>query len=485
MNTSVRRALFIVQLETQFRELLRVAKLLRDTGRYVVRFCFDEPQPATLERMRRVASQENFNYFLFDERPPVPASTSKPEEQAVANSYLRAGPSSVIKSLIPYWLLVSLRYLRYATGYYPRQLARAENLIVEERPDVVVIAEDGMGGNRAIIKQAHAHDIPVVIIPYEYSTITQPVEAIKEVPRYREIYGMKNPLNKLVARCFPAWRQEYGGEKFLREPGVSILLQKWFDIDPPLPWAVHGGRADRLAVESGVMFIHYRKQGIASEKLVVTGALTNDVLAETLHQRDERKAELLAALELPERERLILCALPPDHLSMRPNCDFKSYEELLDFWVDALLRLENVNVVFQLHPRITEEQAHYIKSKGAKITQQDIAILIPLCDLLITSVSSIIRIAIACRIPVINYDVYRFGYSDYDEAGGVITMKEQEEFLTLLRKVMTQDSFYNELLERQTACANDWGQMDGQVAPRLLELFDSLIIEPRQKGIET
>ena len=48
----MKQALLVAQLETQFRELVRVAHLLRDSGRYQVLFCFYDLTPMNFERMR-------------------------------------------------------------------------------------------------------------------------------------------------------------------------------------------------------------------------------------------------------------------------------------------------------------------------------------------------------------------------------------------------------------------------------------------------
>jgi hypothetical protein len=332
-----------------------------------------------------------------------------------------------------------------------------------------------MGANRAIIKQAKTRKIPILIVPYEYSTITQPAEAIIGTYNYRNIYGMNNILNRIVAKVFPNWAYEYRGETLLRDQGSAILLQELLGLAPVLPWAVHGGKADKIAVECEVMLQHYLNQGIAENKLVLTGALYDDDLAKAANECEICREDLYRSLDLPPRRRMILCAVPPDLVALRPCSDFKSYKDLLDFWMETLLSLKDINIIFQLHPRVTPEHAEYIESKGLKVAKQDIATLIPLCDILVTSVSSIIRMAIASKKPVLNYDVYKFRYSDYENAGGVLTLESKEEFLQDLNKLVNERVFYSEISSLQIACADKWGMHDGHSGNRMVALFDKLV----------
>lgn len=474
-------AIFVVKLETQFRELLRVAKLLRNLGRYHVLFYFDDPNPASLKRMKRICSIENMAFIpsahsLVSSRDGLPdgiAQGSDEAGQALTASPFKcfikilkdALPENVSRKFIFFWYLF----------VYINQIRDARKLINSIRPDIIVVAEDGLGANRAIIKQSKIRKIPILVVPYEYSTITQPAEAIINTYNYRNIYGTANILNQIVARIFPKWAYKYKGETLLRDQGSSIVWQELLGLAPLLPWAVHGGNADKIAVECEVMLSHYLNQGIAEDKLVLTGALYDDDLSKVENECEKCRHDLYQSLDLPAGRRMILCAVPPDHVAIRPYCDFKSYKDLLDFWVETLLALNDINIIFQLHPRVTPEQAEYIESKGGKIVRQDITTLIPLCDILVTSVSSIIRMAIACKKPVLNYDVYKFGYSDYESACGVITIESKEEFLKYLNRLVEDRVFYSEVSSLQGACAYQWGMHDGHSGHRIIDLFDKLI----------
>lgn len=461
-------AIFVVKSETQFRELLRVARLLRSSGHYDVLIYFDDPLTGSLEKMTGICRKEGVAFL-----PSVPESGGAQQAMPAAKFKIRdilksisnALPGSVCRRFIIFWYLFE----------YLSQIRGARRLINSMRADIIVMAEDGMGANRALIKQATIRNIPVLIVPYEYSTITQPAESIINTYNYRNIYGMGNILNQIVARIFPRWVYRYKGEALLRDQGSAIVWQELFGLAPLLPWAVHGGNADKIAVECQVMLDHYLNQGIAENKLVLTGALYDDDLNAVMNECERCRQNLYRSLNLPAGRRMLLCAVPPDLVALRPCSDFKSYKDLLDFWVESLLSLNDINVVFQMHPRVTQEQAEYIESKGGKVVRQDITTLIPLCDVLVTSVSSIIRMAIACKKPVLNYDVYKFKYSDYENAGGVITIDSKDDFLSDLNRLVNDRTFYCEITSLQSACADKWGMHDGHSGNRMIALFDKLV----------
>lgn len=175
---------------------------------------------------------------------------------------------------------------------------------------------------------------------------------------------------------------------------------------------------------------------------------------------------------------MILSALPPDFLygvGGRPECDFKTYRQLVRFWVQSLADLDGYNIVIALHPSVSYEDMKYIEQWGVKIAQQPTASLIPLCHFYVASISATIQWAIACGKPVLNYDVYRYRYTDYAGAEGVITLEEQSDFVDVLRRLAQDEEFFTEMVSRQAACASQWGKLDGCSGQRMLQLFDQLV----------
>lgn len=461
--------LLSVRTETAFKELFRVALVLKQSGRYDPLFCCSA-QGYSLSRMRSACAANDIPLISVSGKPLSP--------QAGVLSY------AVVKNwalkILPFWLIEIVNTIKYF-GIQVASLGNHKNLLGKVKPAVVVVPEDGLGGDLVLIKLAQKRGIPVVVVPYEFSTKKQIVEALQSNQDYQKKYGMNNVFNRIAARLFPSWVYTYEGEKMLREPLSAILVLEILQLAPGNPWTVHGGSADYLAVESEMMHHHYLAEGLPEKKLVLTGALSSDHLFDALSRKETLKNELYRSLGLKNGHKLLLSAVPTDYTG-RAECEFGNYGEFIDFWIGSLKQLKDVNIVLQLHPAVTPEQEAYIREQGIPVSSENIANLIPLCDLLVTSVSSIIRMAIACRIPVVNYDVYRFRYADYADEQGVLTIWDKDEFRGALSSLLYDQSYYRTIVDYQTRSSDAWGVLDGQVEYHLLDFFDGLC-ERKDKGI--
>jgi hypothetical protein len=175
---------------------------------------------------------------------------------------------------------------------------------------------------------------------------------------------------------------------------------------------------------------------------------------------------------------LILTALPPDFLDQpggRPECDFREFERLVDFWLNTCCSIPGHNVMVALHPSVAPADAVTFERHGARIASLNTAELIPLCDIFVASISSTIRWAIACGKPVINYDVYRYRYTDFVGIEGVLTFEEQDEFISILRRITSDATYAMEIRRKQAAIAPLWGRLDGKSGQRMVELVRRLL----------
>ena len=252
---------------------------------------------------------------------------------------------------------------------------------------------------------------------------------------------------------------------------------------PPLPWIFNSGYADAVAAESDAMTRYYLSGGLPASQLVPTGSLANDQLAQYREQAPVVRPRLMRELGLAPERPVMLVALPPDFLYLaggRPECDFQTYKDLLTFWMSTLQEIDGWNIVLSLHPSVDPGTMRYLETDRIKIGPGNTASLVPLCDVFVASVSSTIRWAIACGIPVVNYDVYRYRYSDYLGLPGVQIMEEQQEFCASIRHLTTNPSYLAEIRQKQQASASHWGILDGKAGQRLLALFDTFF-EPHSR----
>jgi hypothetical protein len=113
----------------------------------------------------------------------------------------------------------------------------------------------------------------------------------------------------------------------------------------------------------------------------------------------------------------------------------------------------------------------HIEGSNIRIAPRKTAHLVPLCDLYVASISSTIRWAIACGKPVINYDVYRYRYTDFLSVPGVIATEERDEFQALIKRFADDKAYLTQIATQQRAVAGRWGRLDGNSSQRIVELL--------------
>lgn len=464
----MRRVLLAVYTNGHFTELLRVARLLMRTPGHAPTVYFARAYP---QKDRDVAACRAEGIMVVDPLPETPdgdhaglvTPPAVPPPAARLTRAVRAGLSS-----LPFPFTAVRAAARQA-----QQLLAARRVVAGQEPAVIFLAEDGVGYETAtLIKAGHDRGVPSIIVPFTVANALEPAEAYFRDPAF----NVNRFSNRLAAALHPNWVFEHRGQKLVRLPAPQLLAKEWWGLAPPLPWILHSGSADAIAVESRFMKDYYLREGLPARQLVETGALSDDALAETQKEAGRRRAELCAELGLPHDRRLLLCALPPDQFSISgPQADFDDYATMVRAWVESMTAMPGWTVVVRLHPRMAYDEFRYIEEWGVRISQRDTATLIPLCDLYVASVSATIRWAIACGKPVVNFDVYRLKWTDYDDALGVIRLEDKAAFAATLLRLASDAAYFEDVRSRQQADAPRWAHLDGRAAERLLQLMASVI----------
>ena len=338
---------------------------------------------------------------------------------------------------------------------YRRNLKLFRRVLQGLKPAGIVVAEDGLGGNFVLVEAARRLRIPTYIVPYEYSGRRQIHEQIRRVASSIEAELVRGKHREVAAKKFKKWVDNLDdSQKVFRVPWPMILAIESAGLTIDNPWTVHGGSADVLCAESEKMIEHYRREGVPERKLRLTGSLAHDDLF--------RKLEVVAQ-EKP-RGLTILCALPPDYFDAHCPSAFQDYEALIRYWVGVLGSVI-ADVIYQAHPA-AREKLRALNISGLKLDNRDITELIARSDILVTSVSSIIRLAIGARKPVVNFDVYKFDYDDYRDVPGVATVSSAFDFEQAIRAMAFAPNCA-EISEMMKERAGAWAMLDGGVAERL------------------
>jgi hypothetical protein len=513
------KALLILFGPTDGTEILRVAQVLRRSERFEPEVLFFGSYEGLRDRLD-YSGLEGISVYDLDhkiiEQAPVdalhqslqPASAIQ-KETADSPQGARVTSLREMAMRLPETIrspLLRIRTLSYHLYYFLRiklnqllqkitsfnlmyhilnlrtQNKTAENLLKRHAPDILILPLEALGHVSAnFARVSEGMGIPCAIVPY-----TVPINIGEVCERwceglYYKNYGLSNFTNRWIAKYYSNWVYEYKGRKLLRLTAAQILATEWVGMAPSKPWMAGGMKYARaIAVENSAMYDYYLKEGFSEDKLKITGALVDDILADGMQNVTEKRRLLCRELKLPEDKPILLSSMPADFV-YREACDFRSFSDLAEFWIKALASMTSYNIVIRLHPSLSFNECQYLEKWGIKISRRDTASLMPLCKLFVTTVSATIRWAIACGIPVVNYDVYRFRYHDYDEAQGVLTIEESDEFLNIIRTIDLDPSFYEDLAKRQLTHAHRWGKLDGRTGHRMLALFENLYTSEKMK----
>jgi glycosyltransferase involved in cell wall biosynthesis len=494
MSAVSKQRIFIAIAEYgEFPEMLRVGRLLKAAGAGQVVFVFTLASYRTLPRNTQDCIDAGCIWMdrlgrLHDAAWPAGISyhealgrvTAQSAQRRFTWTWLIYGTASRWKPLEHFVRCIAqAKYWRSRIAHYRRIIAR-------DRPALVVIGQDFPESDFApLLKAASIAGVKSLLVAYAIVNGHEVYQVLADNPEYRED---SSTLNRLVGWIFPRWRLEGSKGTLLRLPGARILAGALAGLSMKEPWRPNETQADRIAIASEADHEFYKNSGFAASRLCVTGLPAHDEIAAVRQARGQLRLELARELGLEPSRLLILCAWPSDQvLPTRPNAEFGTYSNICKFWAETLAGLakrHDANVVVRLHPKTDPAVARLVEQYDLKVSDRDAAELVPLCDILVGSVTSIIAWAIACGIPVVNYDIYRYRYSDFAGAPGVLTMEDRQGFRDALERLVSDPSYRGHIADLQQRRAADWARLDGHAGERLLDVVRSLGIEipfrPRQ-----
>lgn len=443
--------LHLIETPGQFQELARVAQLFQQTRKVAQLFLVYDCGPATAQVLAEI---EQIGAECLN--------AGGPAENKARRRALDATPA-MLRSM--------LRFVR-DTFRPPALFVQYRRLLRRRKVDLVIVAEDNVAGrSRALVEAATRAGIPVLLLPF---TIPNRDEAARLVG-HRRSYQARGPLARMFASLRPKWVYEATGGPLLRIPWPQAMVVELTGLAPKRPWFDNEGPAT-IALESRAMMAHYISLGFSERQLAVTGSLADETLEISTRERARRQAELRHRFGLSEKP-LLLCALPPNQLAGGITIgEFSSYPALLEAWAVALATVsKQFAVVVRPHPRIAEPALEPVRRAGLAIAFDDTATLVPLCELYVASISATIRWALACGIPVINYDVFQYRLDDYQDVPGILNVNDLASFKAALDRLARSPDVLAALKAQSATVAADWGWRDGGSAGRILALVDRLI----------
>lgn len=348
---------------------------------------------------------------------------------------------------------------------YSRSLQFFGRSIRSRLIDAVILPEDIVGNTWPMaIAAAHRRGIPALVLPYTLANREEAVQSLKG----EEAYQSRN--NELASMLFPRWRYQEGEIDIVRLPSAHIFAHEELGVTPPDPWTMNSGFADKILVDSEASLDYFAAAGIPRGQMVVVGSVSQDRMFEIRQQRSQHLDRLRNALSLDGERPLLLISGCPNQLSAAvPSCEFQNMQQLAEFVGRTVAPLAGqYDLVVRPHPNFPEFGT-LLAPFGIRTTDAPTASLVPLADLFIAFASATIRWAIACGVPTINYDVFNYGYGDFNSATGVVTVASAADFRTQVQASSPGSLQLATLVSNAQADSARWSLMDGRGLVRVEE----------------
>jgi len=337
------------------------------------------------------------------------------------------------------------------------------DLIDRERIEAVLIPEDIVGNIwPVVIKTAHTHGIPTLVLPYTLANPEEAVQGLKDVPAFRT----KN--NKVAASLYPKWRCRQKGIDLVRLPSAHIFAHEDLGITPPDPWMMNSGYSDKILVDSQASLEYFLAGGIPRDQMSIVGSVSQDCMFQRRQNRPAYLEQLRQELQLSGDKPLLLISGCPNQLtSPVPFCEFNSIGAVAAFVGESLLPLAaHYHLLVRPHPNFPEFGA-MLEPFGVVTSTRPTSSLVPLADVFVAFASATIRWAIGCGIPTVNYDVFHYGYGEFASAKGVVTVSGSGEFVDLVRSLVPGSAPLQAQWSRAQAGGAHWSVMDGKSLSRI------------------
>lgn len=490
--------LLVVNEPGEFIELLRVAKAASEKL-WSIAFLFSQYGYINLKKDLATCHKNGFLAFypgmaLEDDKEK---KIIKEREKQLKNGYY---PNSLIeknalKCTIPRWKLIFLlialsplllfkRFFNYKRNtknnyLYLRSLLFSLKIYRTVKPAIVIFGQEFPGSPNSLIAQRCNRDgVPTLIVPFAVGT---PKEMVESLHDKKDHWVKINLVNRLAARLFPHWVNYYRGKELLRLPGQTIFILEFLKLTPPHPWIPNSSYISKIAVESETMMQYYADMHFPAAQLELTGATYDDAIVRARESAERTKSATSERLQLDPTKKWLVCAWPTNQYGSRNEpLEFNSYEQLCHAWASALQSTAaqtDFEVIICLHPvsDITYvRQLLALYGLHTRIATNGTLDMVCCSDLFVACVSSTIRWAISLGVPVINYDCYEYGYTDFDTADGVVTVTQITDFNNQLMTWTKNPEIFNAAKKKQGYCASQWGIHDGQSTSRIISLINKL-----------
>lgn len=394
---------------------------------------------------------------------------------------------------------------------YSRLIREMRKIFALFNPAIVISGQDYPLSVTAIASfVAHEHGVATVIVPFSMTPTT------KELAE--SFAGSKTNLLRgrfakwLIMSRFTKWVNSYRGRLYTRLTFSEILAAEGLGLVPPLPWMPNSGRGV-LLLPGQQSFDYCARSGIPTDQMRVTGAVWADQLWSNLSTRKERRAQLIRDIDsaslrprssfknqkrhivisvgqfvgetahrkpmnIPSQDKKILLISWPPNQSPRAATGQQSYVHLCEELAKMLDSIKDeVSIAISLHPTLAgTDVQNLLEENDLFVLSAPLNEVIDCCDIFVATVSSTLLWSLQLGIPCINFDIYRYGYREFREAG-MIEATSIYELRQSLLSIVQNPKVGEEIVEHMSLERSRWGLFDGHSVDRILDEISSLLPE--------
>jgi hypothetical protein len=309
-----------------------------------------------------------------------------------------------------------------------------------KKPNLVILPEFNIGYlHNHISNWCDRNKVPLIAIPYSICGRQEWAKSLN-----LEYYFNKAFLfNWLLKKAFPDWIYESNGKTLLL-PISWLITSNIYGQKPDIPWVSNStqGRGIYYAADDEFTKLFYENQGVNTESWRIIGSSSYDRIATARSQLSFLRKGYAEKYGVCPQKKWILLALPPDQTEGINTIQGKAYIELMSQIIQDLKinTKSHCEILIKLHPRMDLNHVSWIEKLGGTICSETTDNVLALSDLFVASCSATIRWAVKFSIPVINYDVFRLNYSDYDGCANVTQVNDRKSFLLALQSYLDQQN---------------------------------------------
>lgn len=347
-------------------------------------------------------------------------------------------------------------------------LSHFREILMLEKPSVLVFGHDRNMADQLFIKTANSGGIPTLLIQDGVLAGGRDQKFETGSADVRLKYWLTSPLRTLLffSRNDHSWKQKF-----------ALTLSELRHGSRGKQYVYGHGECTKMAVFSDAVKRMFISEGIASERIVVTGNPKFDAVFNS--RSNKCKEAVCRKLGIPQDKDIVL--LITSYFVESGEWTPQQRRDFVLAVAGATEKLSNTRLVIKLHPPYENENDYLDIIKGLSpeaivCKYANLPELINASSLLITVSSTVGLEAMAAEKPVliINFDQDKTGASFYKDSGALWVEKEPE-VLNSMQKALYDPGTRETMMKSISKFVFDQAYIqDGQAAKRIANLISNM-----------